>query len=161
PSVILSLILVVLRRARRAGKGACPDDAVHVMASRAVPAISAAGGHTSASLREASVLPTLHVRSLRAVLALRPTPLPFASLPSPLGGRRPADAPGGRPPTPLSSRGARTAFVRRALAIDALQLPLAGTDRAFDVVAPGAVVGEHVDHQEVRDRGRGLFARMT
>src|SRR5258707_15494314 len=43
------------------------------------------------------------------------------------------------------------------LAIDALQLPLAVRDRALGVLGAGAVVGEHVDHQAVGDRGRRLL----
>src|SRR6476620_3703608 len=37
------------------------------------------------------------------------------------------------------------------LAIDALQLPLGNRDGTLDVLAASAVVGEHVDHQEVGD----------
>src|SRR3984957_334864 len=44
------------------------------------------------------------------------------------------------------------------LAIDALQLPLAVRNRTLGVLGAGAVIGEHVDHQEVGDRGRGLLA---
>ena len=42
--------------------------------------------------------------------------------------------------------------------IDALQLPLGNRDGALGVFAAGAIVGEHVDHQEVGDRGRRLLA---
>src|SRR5450631_2711980 len=42
--------------------------------------------------------------------------------------------------------------------IDALQLPLGNRDRAWGSLAAGAVVGEHVDHQEVGNRGRGLLS---
>src|SRR5450759_1416122 len=42
--------------------------------------------------------------------------------------------------------------------IDALQLPLGNRDRALGVLAAGAVVRNHVDHQEVGDRGRRLLA---
>src|SRR4051812_40171594 len=42
--------------------------------------------------------------------------------------------------------------------INALQLPFGNGDRALGVVASAAVVGEHVDHQEVGDRGRRLLA---
>src|SRR4051795_10856479 len=48
-----------------------------------------------------------------------------------------------------------------SLTIDALQLPLAIGDRALGVLGARAVVGEHVDHQEVGDRGRRLLARRT
>src|SRR5258708_7832463 len=44
------------------------------------------------------------------------------------------------------------------LAIDALQLALALRNRGLGILGAGAVVGEHVDHQEVGDRGRRLFA---
>src|ERR1700730_13130114 len=44
------------------------------------------------------------------------------------------------------------------LAIDALQLPLAIRDRALGILGARAVVGEHVNHQEVGDRGRRLLA---
>src|SRR5450631_1828752 len=44
-----------------------------------------------------------------------------------------------------------------SLAIDTLQLPFGNRDRALGIVASGAEVGEHVDHQEVGDRGRGLL----
>src|SRR6476620_3038872 len=44
------------------------------------------------------------------------------------------------------------------LAIDALQLPLAVRDRALGVLGARAVVGEHIDHQEVGDRGGRLLA---
>src|SRR5580704_4765036 len=44
------------------------------------------------------------------------------------------------------------------LAIDALQLSLAVRNRTLGVLGAGAVIGEHVDHQEVGDRGRGLLA---
>src|SRR5215475_7349316 len=47
---------------------------------------------------------------------------------------------------------------RHLLAIDALQLPLGFGDGALGVLGAGAVVGEHVDHDEVRDRLRRLFA---
>src|SRR5258707_14382938 len=43
-------------------------------------------------------------------------------------------------------------------AIDALQLPLAVRDRTLGVLGARAVVGEHVDHQEVGDRGCRLLA---
>src|SRR6185437_2646071 len=49
------------------------------------------------------------------------------------------------PPAPLRS------------AIDSLQLPFGVRDRALGILAAGAVIGEHIDHDEVRDRGRGLF----
>src|SRR5450759_3762515 len=42
--------------------------------------------------------------------------------------------------------------------IDALQLPLGNRDRSLGVLAAGAVVRKHVDHQEVGDRGRRLLA---
>src|ERR1700716_700015 len=45
--------------------------------------------------------------------------------------------------------------------IDALQLPLGNRNRAGGRLAAGAVVGEHVDHQEVGDRGRRLLARCA
>src|SRR3954470_12344579 len=45
--------------------------------------------------------------------------------------------------------------------IDALQLPLAVRDRTLGVLGARAVVGEHVDHQEVGDRGRGLLGGRT
>src|SRR3954471_4077270 len=47
------------------------------------------------------------------------------------------------------------------LTIDALQLPLAIGDRALGVLGARAVVGEHVDQQEVGDRGRRLLAGRT
>src|SRR6476469_8045674 len=61
------------------------------------------------------------------------------------------DPAGGRPPA------------RRGLcsAIDTLQLPLGNRDRTLRVLAPGAVVGEHVDDDEVGDRGRRLLADRT
>src|SRR5712672_4153530 len=43
-------------------------------------------------------------------------------------------------------------------AINALQLPLGNRDRTLGVFAAGAVVGEHVDDEEVGDRGRRLLA---
>ena len=52
------------------------------------------------------------------------------------------------------------AFVS-CLAINPLQLPLRDRDGALGVFASGAVVGEHIDDQEVGDRGRRLFARMA
>src|SRR3990170_3519036 len=51
--------------------------------------------------------------------------------------------------------------VRLLLAIDALQLALGNRDRALGVFTAGAVVGEHVDHQEVRDGRRRLFADLA
>src|SRR5689334_23812982 len=53
------------------------------------------------------------------------------------------------PPAPLSS------------AIDALQLPLGFRDGGLGVLRTGAVVREHVDHDEVGDRGRRLFAGVA
>ena len=44
------------------------------------------------------------------------------------------------------------------LAIDTLQLSLGNRDRALGILRAGAVVGEHVDHQEVGDRRRRLLA---
>ena len=56
----------------------------------------------------------------------------------------------------------RVAVVRRLLqlrsAIDALQLPLGFRDGGLGILGAGAVVGEHVDHDEVGDRGRRLLA---
>ena len=46
-------------------------------------------------------------------------------------------------------------------AIDALQLPFGNRDRALGVLAAGAEVREHIDHQEVGDRGRRLFAGLA
>src|SRR5437763_17111150 len=48
-----------------------------------------------------------------------------------------------------------------SLSIDALQLPLAIRDRALGVLGARAVVGKHVDDQEVGDRGRRLLAGRT
>src|SRR5690242_19708717 len=49
--------------------------------------------------------------------------------------------------------------IGRALrAIDALERPLGVRDRALHVIAAGAVVGEHVDDDEVGDRARRLLA---
>src|SRR3954452_21937433 len=47
---------------------------------------------------------------------------------------------------------------RSCLAINSLQLTLAVRDRALGVLGPRAVVGEHVDYQEVGDRGRRFLA---
>src|SRR5262245_41221768 len=46
-------------------------------------------------------------------------------------------------------------------AIDALQLPLGFHNGALRVLGASAVVGEHVDHDEVGDRGRRLLADMA
>src|SRR4051794_23291501 len=46
-------------------------------------------------------------------------------------------------------------------AIDALQLPFRDRDRAGGGLAAGAVVGEHVDHQEVGDRSCRLLAGLA
>src|SRR5471032_322097 len=46
-------------------------------------------------------------------------------------------------------------------AIDALQLPLGNRDGALGVFAAGAVVGEHVDDEEVGDRGCRLLADLA
>src|SRR6266702_4639864 len=51
--------------------------------------------------------------------------------------------------------------LRFSLAIDALQLTLGFRDRGLGILGAGAVVGEHVDHQEVGDRGCRLLARRT
>src|SRR5258705_10444460 len=45
--------------------------------------------------------------------------------------------------------------------IDTLQLPLAVRDRTLGVLGAGAVVGEHVDHEEVRNHGRRLLAHRA
>src|SRR5260370_24431375 len=43
-------------------------------------------------------------------------------------------------------------------AIDALQLALRDRDRALHVLAPGAIIGKHVENHEVGDRRRRLLA---
>src|SRR5579885_3697155 len=42
--------------------------------------------------------------------------------------------------------------------VNPLQLPLGDGDRAFDVLTARAVVGEHIQDEEIRDRGGRLFA---
>src|ERR1043166_2815185 len=54
----------------------------------------------------------------------------------------------------------RRPFTSRS-AIDALQLPLRHRDRALGVFAAGAVIVEHVDHQEVGDRGCRFLADLA
>src|ERR1700753_165171 len=43
-------------------------------------------------------------------------------------------------------------------AVDSFQWPLGFRDRALGILGAGAVIGEHVDHDEVGDRGRRLLA---
>src|SRR5690348_5963966 len=45
-----------------------------------------------------------------------------------------------------------------ASTINALRLPLGDGDCAFHVLTPGAVVGKHVEHEEIGDCRRRLLA---
>src|SRR5690349_10826179 len=48
-----------------------------------------------------------------------------------------------------------------SLPVNPLQLPLRDGNRAFHVLAAGAVVGEHVENDEICDGGRGFLADRT
>src|SRR4051812_21132264 len=47
------------------------------------------------------------------------------------------------------------------LAVDAFRLPLGTRDRTLQVLATSTVVGEHIDHDEIRNRGRRFFTEVA
>src|SRR5882757_5992949 len=56
------------------------------------------------------------------------------------------------------ARGAPPDPATASASIDALQLPLGILHRGLGILRAGAIIGEHVDHDEVGDRGRRLLA---